>query len=71
MRETVITVTCVHGNAVCRLSAREYVKLGFNEESLVPLSGLGPREPVGQNSLNVLTPLFSKQGPEELQPFDI
>ena len=34
MRETGIIVA--QGNAVCRLPVRGYVKLGFNEESLVP-----------------------------------
>lgn len=52
MRGTVITELHVHGDAVRRLPVRGYVKLGFNEKSLVPkLSGPGPREPVGQNSI--------------------
>lgn len=52
VREIVIIVAHTHGNAVHRLPVRGYVKLGFNEESLV-LKPLWPgsKRASGQNSL--------------------
>lgn len=67
MRGTVITVLRVQGDAISGLPVRAYVTVGFNEKSLVPnLSGLGPREPVGQNSVKskeqIQVPMYYREG---------